>query len=128
MDEVSFLVCDYASAPTPYSAVQLRRQQRSDRAKALAAACLGALLVIAAAALVMQRGKAIAPGPGAIADAVSEIRGAPSAAHEQKAASMQSLQGVPGVLAPPPPGGYNVFDPHYSEDGIPSSHTGGTVR
>ena len=30
----------------------------------------------------------------------------------------------PGTIVPPPPGGYNVFDPHYSHDGPLSVTTG----
>jgi len=42
-------------------------------------------------------------------------------------AGAQSLQGTPGVNPPPPEQGYNIFDPHYSEDGVPKSYPGGTV-
>lgn len=127
-EEVSFRVCDDV-APSSYTAFHSRRQHRSGRAKALAAACLGLVLAVAGVALVMEKGKPAVPSAAAVSEAVTEMRmrGAPSMPLVQKAASAQSLQGVPGVLPPPPPGGYNIFDPHYSQDGIPSSEVGGTV-
>ena len=124
--EASFLVED-AVAPSSYLAVHARRQRRSGRAKA--AAGLGLLLAVAGVALMMQKGKPAAPGAQVVSMTASEMRmrGAPNQPLAQKVASSQSLQGVPGVLPPPPPGGYNIFDPHYSQDGIPSSEVGGTV-
>lgn len=130
-DECALRVCD-GGAPTAYEAVQIVRSARSSRSKALAATGLSALAIVGTILLSTGRYQSRVVGPPA-ARAVSEAAASLSigiapkvAAAPGKVAGAQALQGVPGVLTPPPPIGYNIFDPHYSQDGVGPDHPGGT--
>ena len=101
-----------------YEAVHVVRSAKSGRAKWMLAAAAVVMCAVAATVLVsMNKDEA-----GGSALATLRIGAPAKIAHD-----VQSLQAAPpGVLAPPPPGGYNIFDPHYSQDGVPNDIPGGT--
>lgn len=111
---------------------QVVRSQRAGRGRALlaAGAAFFALGLLGAVLLAAERDSARDGQPAAreVSEAVAALRmgKAPSAA-AGVVVGAQSLQGTPGVIPPPPEQGYNIFDPHYSEDGVPKSYPGGTV-
>ena len=110
---------------------QVVRSQRAGRGRALfAAGAFCALGLLGAVMLAAERDSARdgPPAARAVSEAAAALRmgKAPSAA-AGVVAGAQSLQGTPGVNPPPPEQGYNIFDPHYSEDGVPKSYPGGTV-
>jgi hypothetical protein len=110
---------------------QVVRSQRAGRGRALfAAGAFCTLGLLGAVLLAAERDSAHngPPAARAVSEAAAALRmgKAPSAA-AGVVAGAQSLQGTPGVNPPPPEQGYNIFDPHYSEDGVPKSYPGGTV-
>jgi hypothetical protein len=110
---------------------QVLRSQRAGRGRALfAAGAFCTLGLLGAVLLAAERDSAHngPPAARAVSEAAAALRmgKAPSAA-AGVVAGAQSLQGTPGVNPPPPEQGYNIFDPHYSEDGVPKSYPGGTV-
>jgi len=116
-------------APNPhsYEAIHYSRSARGSRSsKVLAAIVLG--VAVGCVLLSADRYQQVAglPARRAVSEAAALLR--MGKIHEPTKSQSLQFAGVPGMLAPPPPGGYNVFDPHYSEDGVPSDHSGGTKK
>ena len=115
-----------------YEAVHVVRADRGSRRKLQAAFVLAVL--VAALALTASRNQTAAnpPSPHAISESATSL-----SMGKMKAAKMQSLdvdgttvhyQGAPGEYSPPSESGYNIFDPHYSDDGVPNSYGPGGTR
>ena len=115
-------------APNPhsYEAIHYSRSARGSRSSKVLAVVLG--VAVGCVLLSADRYQQVAGPPAG--RAVSEAAASLHMGKIHEPTKSQSLQfaGVPGMLAPPPPGGYNVFDPHYSEDGVPPDHLGGTEK
>ena len=136
-ETVALNVCDAGAVPQ-YEAVVVARAAAGRRKAAAAGVAILALALTATVLLGAER-YAVPAGPPSVADAVASLRigepaGAVSGAQELGAATPEVnifKVSPPGTLPPPPPGNppeYNIFDPHYSKDGVPKSVSGGTPK
>jgi hypothetical protein len=134
-EEYALRVCETGAVPAYEAVHRMGGSGRLTVIKQLLAAGAGlvALALVGAVLLSADRNQAMtgAPSARAVSEAAASLSIGKAPAVIPGDTAPTELSGAPGdygSLRNVPEEGYNIFDPHYSHDGVPNSHPGGTTN